>query len=167
MTTLLRHASWLCAPVLGLAAGLPACAQHQPVPHVATDFTRTDLAGKPVHLAALRGHVVLLNFWATWCAPCLAEMPVFSNWQREEQTHGVYVIGVSMDDDAAAAHAVVKRLALPYPVMMGDAPLATAYGGVLGLPVTFLIDRHGTILKRYDGAADLATMHRDLLQALR
>jgi peroxiredoxin len=131
----------------------------------APDFTRTDLSGRALRLDALRGKVVLLNFWATWCAPCQLEMPVFSAWQREYGSQGLAVVGVSMDDDAATARRVVERLKVDYPVTMGDARLGMRYGGVLGLPLTFLIDRDGVVRERFQGVTDAKAIEKQV-QAL-
>ena len=108
-----------------------------------------------VNLAAFRGKVVLLNFWATWCAPCQVEMPDFAAWQRQYAPRGFQVIGISMDDDPAPARHLVERLKLNYPVAMGDERLGTRYGGVLGLPLTFLIDRNGVVRARFQGETDV------------
>jgi cytochrome c biogenesis protein CcmG, thiol:disulfide interchange protein DsbE len=133
----------------------------------ANDFVRTDLKGRVVSLHAFRGKVVLLNFWATWCAPCLAEMPVFSAWPQDPALSGLQVVGASMDDEPDSAKRAVERLHLSYPVLMGDAALARSFGGVLGLPVTILIDRQGIVRKRYDGAADLVAMKQDIARLLK
>jgi peroxiredoxin len=124
----------------------------------APDFTRQDLHGHALHLAGFRGKVVLLNFWATWCAPCQVEMPIFSAWQRQYGPQGFAIIGISMDDDAAAARQLVQRLKLDYPVAMGDARLGLRYGGVLGLPLSFLIDRNGVVRARFQGEKDVNVM---------
>ena len=132
----------------------------------APDFTRQDLHGHAVHLAGLRGKVVLLNFWATWCAPCQVEMPVFAAWQRQYGPQGFTIIGISMDDDAATARKLAERLKLDYPVAMGDARLGLRYGGVLGLPLSLLIDRNGVVRARFEGETDVKVMEnrvRDLL----
>jgi peroxiredoxin len=132
----------------------------------APDFTRTDFTGQPVHLADYRGKLVLLNFWASWCGPCLEEMPRFSAWERAYGAAGLQVIGVSMDDDAAPAKRFLARRPVEYPVVLGDAKLGETYGGVLGLPLTFLIDRRGHIAARYQGAADLVQMEAKIKSLL-
>jgi thiol-disulfide isomerase/thioredoxin len=132
----------------------------------APGFSRMDLSGKPIELGSYRGKVVLLNFWATWCGPCLTEMPTFTEWQTQFGSDKFQVIGVSMDDAAPEVIAVVSKLKLNYPVIMGDEHLGVSYGGVLGLPVTFLIGRDGQIHDRYDGAADLPLMKGELHRLL-
>ena len=132
----------------------------------APDFTRTDFSGVPVHLADYRGKVVLLNFWASWCGPCLEEMPRFSVWQRAYAAAGLQVIGVSMDDAATPAKRILVHHPVDYPVVLGDAKLGETYGGVLGLPLTFLIDRNGHIAARYRGGANLAQMEQEIKSLL-
>ena len=127
----------------------------------APEFVRTDLAGHEIDLRAFRGKVVLLNFWATWCAPCRLELPRFGAWQRAYGADGLQIIAVSMDDDASLVHATADKLQLNFPVVMGDEKLGTQYGGVLGLPVSFLIDRKGVVRARLKGETDLyALEHR-------
>ena len=131
---------------------------HRAVPN----FSRVDLHHKKIELTSYRGKVVLLNFWATWCGPCLTEMPAFTEWQNKYGSTKFQVIGISMDDAAPDVTAMVNKLKLNYPVLMGDEHLGAAYGGVLGLPVTFLIDRHGKIRARYQGASGLTGIQRDV-----
>jgi cytochrome c biogenesis protein CcmG, thiol:disulfide interchange protein DsbE len=121
------------------------------VGHSAPNFSRADLSHRKIVLSSYRGKVVLLNFWATWCAPCLTEMPTFAEWQKQYGSGNFQVIGISMDDTTPEVIATVSRLKLNYPVLMGDEYLGADYGGVLGLPVTFLIDREGKIRARYQG----------------
>lgn len=132
------------------------------VNHRAPNFSRTDLDHRQIDLADYRGKVVLLNFWATWCGPCLTEMPRFVAWQREYGGHGLQVIGVSMDDDAQPVRAAYRKYRLNYPVVMGEEKLGELYGGVLGLPVTFLIDAKGKIRFEYQGATDLNTIQNEI-----
>jgi peroxiredoxin len=82
-------------------------------------------------------------------------MPRFTAWQSQYGSRGLQVIGISMDDDPAAALRVVRKLGLNYPVAMGDEKLGELYGGVLGLPLTFLIDTRGVVQAEFQGETDL------------
>jgi thiol-disulfide isomerase/thioredoxin len=132
----------------------------------APGFALTDLSGQSLTLARFQGKVVLLNFWATWCAPCQVEMPVFAAWQRKYGPQGLQIIGISMDDDAGPVRRLVARLKLNYPVAMGDERLGAHYGGVLGLPLTFLIDRNGVVRARFQGETDLKLIERQVAALL-
>ena len=136
------------------AAPAPLSLLHMPAP----TFIRSDLNGNRVNLRAYRGKVILLNFWATWCIPCRQELPRFAEWQKQYGPEGLQVIAVSMDDTPNPVRAVVRKLEPDYPIIMGDAKLGTRYGGVLGLPITFLIDRNGLVSARLKGEADLPAL---------
>ncbi len=125
---------------------------------MAPDFARDDLSGHLVRLADYRGKWVLLNFWASWCGPCLEEMPRFSVWQRAYGGEGLQIIGVSMDDDVKPVKRLMVRTPAAYPIVLGDAALGKTFGGVLGLPLTYLIDPDGRIVERFQGVSDLARM---------
>ena len=127
----------------------------------APDFSRNDLDRRPVKLAAFRGKVVLLDFWATWCAPCLEEMPRLVELQGKYKATGLQIIGISMDDDEPPVRAAYRKFRLNYPVAMGDGQLGELYGGIFGLPVIFLIDRDGRIRFRHRGAVDFATLESE------
>ena len=120
----------------------------------APEFARKALDGRAVDLKNYRGKIVLLDFWATWCSPCLVEMPTFSEWQKEYGPQGLTVIGVSMDDDERTARKAVNKLKPGYTIVMGDAKLGTLYGGVMGLPLIFLIDVNGVVRGRFEGETD-------------
>jgi peroxiredoxin len=121
----------------------------------APEFVRTDFQGRKLDLHALRGKVVLLDFWATWCASCLVEMPRFVIWQNKYGPRGLQIIGISMDDDPALARKLANKQRLNYPVAMGDEMLGQLYGGVLGLPQTYLIDSEGKVQAVFQGETDL------------
>ncbi len=132
----------------------------------APEFARPSLSGGRVDVASYQGKVVLLNFWATWCAPCRVEMPVFAAWQRRYGRRGLQVIGISMDDDAAPVRRLAARLKLDYPIAMGDASLGEQYGGVLGLPITYLIGRNGVVRAEFEGEANMKAMEARLTALL-
>jgi len=145
----------LLAACLCLSSSHPARAGTSLVHKKAPHFVRRDLQNKRLDLLKYRGKVVLLNFWATWCAPCKVEMPRFVALQNTYGPRGLQIIGISMDDDPALAQKAYAELHLNYPVAMGDEKLGELYGEVLGLPMTFLIDAHGEIQAQYQGDASL------------
>jgi peroxiredoxin len=164
-------AHWLAAVLLAVASLAsvgphPVFAQTSPAPRRAPEFVRTGLNQQRIDLNAYRGKVVLLNFWATWCAPCELEMPRFVDWQNKYGPRGLQIVGISMDDDPALARAAYRKLRLNYPVAMGDAKLGELYGGVLGLPVTFLIDAHGQVRARFEGETSLNIIETQLQSLL-
>jgi thiol-disulfide isomerase/thioredoxin len=124
------------------------------------------LSGHVVRLADYRGKWVLLNFWASWCGPCLEEMPRLSVWQRAYGSDGLQIIGVSMDDDVKPVRRLMARTPAAYPIVLGDAKLGETFGGVLGLPLTYLIDPHGRIVERFQGVTDLARMEAQITRHL-
>lgn len=132
----------------------------------APDFVRPDLANRPVQLSEYRGKVVLLNFWATWCPPCREEMPAFSKWQRDYGSDRLKIIGVSMDDDVTSVKEFLGKHPVSYPIVMGDAKLAETFGGVLGLPLSFLINEQGRVVARYQGQQDLGQIEAALAERL-
>lgn len=132
----------------------------------APQFSLVDLHGAHIDLAKDRGKVVLLNFWATWCAPCRVEMPQFVQWQQQFAGQGFQIVGISIDDSPAPVGPFVQKMRLDYPVAMGTPNLNDLYGGVYGVPVTFLIDRHGIVRARFDGGSGVTPIHAELLKLL-
>lgn len=148
-----------CFLANGIQPAFPATSLlHKRAPR----FVRNNLEHKRLDLDTFRGKVVLLNFWATWCAPCMVEMPRFVEWQTKYGPSGLQVLGISMDDDEALAHKTNGELRLNYPVVMGDEKLGELYGGILGLPMTYLIDSNGRIRAVYRGETDLGQIETQL-----
>jgi thiol-disulfide isomerase/thioredoxin len=154
---------WLC---VGVSAAQSPLATTSLLHKEAPQFVRTNLENRKLDLSAYRGKVVLLDFWATWCASCQLEMPRFVAWQSQYGSHGLQIIGISMDDDPALARKLYKKMKLNYPVAMGDEKLGQLYGGVLGLPVAFLIDKNGIIQAQFQGETDLKLIEEQIKQLL-
>jgi cytochrome c biogenesis protein CcmG, thiol:disulfide interchange protein DsbE len=133
---------------------------------LAPDFSLPQLDGKPLQLSAYQGKVVLLDFWATWCEPCQEEIPHFMDLQNEYGKEGLQIIGVSMDDSSDPVRDLYRHLGMNYRVVMGNAKIGELYGGVLGLPIAFLIGRDGRIYSKHIGATDAAVFQRELLRLL-
>ncbi len=122
-----------------------------------------DLEGKTVKLADLKGKVVLLNFWATWCPPCRQEILDLVALQNQYRDKGLVVIGVSLDEKGPApVKAFVNRMKINYPVVMGDEKTVAAYGGIEAIPTTFYIDRAGNVVGVHQSGADRATFETAL-----
>ncbi len=165
----LRRVLWagvFCGLCLGVCSAHPAFAADSLLHKHAPAFVREDLNHKKLALASFRGKVVLLNFWATWCAPCQLEMPRFVAWQNQYGPRGLQVIGISMDDDPAPVRALCAKLKLNFPVAMGDEKIGGLYGGILGLPVTYLIDAKGAIRAEYRGQVDLNAIEAQMKMLL-
>ena len=126
-----------------------AGAKFQPAPEV--EFQTLD--ARPFHLASLRGRVVLLNFWATWCIPCRAEIPEFNAMQKDFQARGFTMVGASVSpvDTTDAILSFQKDVKQEYTVIRGAEEIGAKFGNGPGLPVTYLLDRDGRIRQKFIG----------------
>ena len=144
-------------PSFGVTSG-----QYLPAPQMAL----TDLNGQKLDLDSYRGKVVLVDFWATWCDPCRAEIPHFIQLQNKYFDQGFRVVGISMDDSSDPVHEFYDKFKMNYPVAMGSAKVAEQFGGVLGLPVSFLIGRDGRIYARHVGETAASVFEAEIKQLL-
>jgi cytochrome c biogenesis protein CcmG/thiol:disulfide interchange protein DsbE len=119
---------------------------------MASDFTLIDASGRPVKLSDFRGKVVLLNFWATWCVPCGAEVPLLVEFEQRYRDRGFEVLGVSLDEDGwKSVRPFIEAKHVNYPIMIGDGEIARAYGGLQSVPMTLIVDRSGHIAATHLG----------------
>jgi peroxiredoxin len=133
----------------------------------APDFTLTSLEGKQVKLSDYRGKAVLLNFWATWCGPCKIEMPWFVDLQNKYRDQGFEIVGIAMDDSGKdAVQKFAKEMGVNYTILMGKEAVGEDYGGVMGLPTTFYIDRNGTIIESNQGLISRSEIEDNIKKAL-
>jgi peroxiredoxin len=130
-----------------LGANLTPEETRKPAP----DFSLNDDSGNPVSLAGLKGKVVLLNFWATWCGGCQVEIPRFMEFQNKYKKDGLTVVGISMDDDGwKSVKPYMKEKKLNYAIVIDDHKLSKLYG-LESMPMTLLIDRDGKIAATHVG----------------
>jgi peroxiredoxin len=133
-----------------LPACLPASARAQDAK--APDFALRDLRGRVVRLRDFRGRVVLLNFWATWCPPCRAEVPELVRWQREHGGAGLQVVGVTQPPSKyAAVRRFARRAKVNYPLLFGNRKTRALFDAGETLPITAVIDREGNLSALIEG----------------
>ena len=140
---------------LAVAGGLLALARRGPT--LAPDFVVPDLAGRTVRLSGLRGKVVVLNLWATWCAPCIEEMPSMERLYARLRDTDFALLAVSQDEDGKRVVApFVERMHLTFPVLLDPERQVGDHYGVTGYPETFVIDRNGYVVEHVLGPRDWA-----------
>jgi len=156
---------------IGVYAGFHRFGRHKAVTAVsnlsaAPQFSATDINGGSVNTSDYKGKVVMVNFWAAWCTPCAAEIPQFIALQKKYQDQGLQVVGVSVDDDPEVLLRFYRKYEMNYPVVPGNLKIADAFGGVLGLPTTFLIGRDSRIHGKHNGATDFSVIEREVVALL-
>lgn len=144
---------------------------------MAPPFTLKDTSGHKVSLSDYKGKAVVVDFWATWCAPCKIEIPWLEQFHNEYAGQGLEILGVSEDDldpddkaklleEKQAIADKATQLKINYPVLIDDASVSTPYGGIDGLPTTFFIDRSGKVVASTVGLAPRDQIEADIKKAL-
>jgi cytochrome c-type biogenesis protein len=137
------------------AATLPPIEASQIVPAPAVELK--NLAGETVRLSDLRGRVVFLNFWATWCVPCRTEIPEINAMHRDLEAQGLTVVGASWDDSISDIQQFQESIKIDYPVWLDSNGVGAEFGGIQSFPTTFIIDREGRIRYKVSGQRNRAT----------
>jgi peroxiredoxin len=144
-------------------AALKPAADRRPAP----EFSLKDASGVPVTIAGYKGKVVLLNFWATWCAPCKAEMPWFQEFESKYKDRGFAVLGASLDEDGwDVVKPYIDEHKINYRIFVATNDMAQLYGVIDALPATFMIDREGRIAAIHNGLVNKATYVKQIEELL-
>ena len=167
---------WLIGAVAALGLGvltLPAFLNHDD-DHPAVggqckaegmarlDLTMKDMNGKDFKLADQKGKVILLNFWATWCGPCRAEIPDFVSVYNENKDKGFVIIGVLTEDSPEAVPPFAAEMKMNYPLTIITPEMEDAYGPLIGLPASVLIARDGSVCKRHFGPMSKEMLEKEI-----
>jgi peroxiredoxin len=133
----------------------------------APNFSLKDADGNAVNLTDYRGKVVLVNFWATWCGPCEAEIPWFIEFEKKYKDQGFAVLGVSMDDDGwKSVRPYVASHKINYRVMIGSEVVSQQFGQIESLPTSFVLDREGRIASNHIGLVDKVDYQNEIVKLL-
>src|SRR5580700_12216516 len=140
------------------------------------EVTFKDLQGNDVPLPSLKGKVVVVNFWATWCEPCQVLIPWMIGFQQKYADKGFTLLGVAMDEEGKSAVEPFvqksqfdvdgKKMTMNYPIVLGNDDLAAKFGGLLGLPTSIVISRDGKVVKRYIGLASQDDLDKEIKSLL-
>ena len=132
------------------------------------DFTLRDVAGNDVRLEDYSGRVIVLDFWATWCAPCRVSIPDLVELYERYRDRGFIVLGISVNDPVTRLEPFVQELRMSYPVLVGDGryDLQEAFGPLVGFPTSVVITRDGRICRRHTGVAPKAALERAIASLL-
>jgi len=159
----------LCASILLvlLIWGCSNQADNSELAGRAPQFALKDLKGHTLRLKDLRGRVVLLNFFATWCAPCRQEILDLERLYKRFNGQGLEIVGISLDmEGALLLNPFVQHYGITYPVVLGTREVVVDYGGITGIPTSFLIDRDGRVAKHFVGFRPAQVFEQSVLELL-
>jgi thiol-disulfide isomerase/thioredoxin len=133
----------------------------------APDFELKDIEGRVFHLSDAKGTVRLVDFWATWCAPCREEIPMFKELHATYGSKGFTLVGIAMDDEGLPiVKPFVDEMKIPYLTLLGNEGVAESFGGVFGFPSKFLVDRDGRIVDSWVGVVPREVLEKRIVSLL-
>ena len=137
--------------LLSLAFSLVAQNSYAEETMLAPDFSLKTISGKNIKLSELRGNVVMINFWASWCGPCLQEMPALEQLHQRYKDLGFTLLGVNVEHDIKEAKDYLKKVDISFPILFDVTNQVSNEYEISGMPTTYLVDRDGNLRKLYIG----------------
>jgi len=153
----MKRILWLLVLIVVLAVPVFAADSGR-----APDFTLKALDGKDLALSSLKGKVVIIDFWATWCPPCREEIPGFIELYKKYKDQGLEIVGVSVDKDEGKLRKFVEGNGVNYPIVTSTKEVTEAYGGIQSIPTTFILDRQLNIVTKHVGYAEPAAFEKEI-----
>ena len=156
----MRMSSVVLSLLLSLTGCTTAISQQEPT---FPSFKLETIDGPEFDSAILKGNVVLINFWATWCAPCRVEIPSFTEFKERYEDSGFEIVGVALDPENKDEILRVQReLEINYPLVLSDVTIEDQAGGIFGVPTTFLIDRDGRVVSKHVGLVGKERLQQEI-----
>ncbi|MCP4050467.1 MAG: TlpA family protein disulfide reductase [bacterium] len=130
------------------------------------DLTAKTLDNKEIKFSDYKGKVLVIDFWASWCPPCVMEIPHFIELQKEYNDSNVQIIGISKDNSSATVKEFIKRTNINYPVIMDMPELSDFFGSITSIPTTFILDKNANIIEKAVGYRDKSFFEKEIEQLL-
>jgi thiol-disulfide isomerase/thioredoxin len=160
VVSLIFFSMWICCGVIFTVTPMQSATK---MPAFKLEEVAT---GKKIDSTMFAGKSLLVTFFASWCPPCIQEIPTLIKLQKEYGAKQFSVIGLSVDSEKQVVRDLVSERSINYPVMMADNAITVSFGGVYGVPTSFLVNNKGTVVKRYTGYVPQAVLMRDLEQII-
>jgi len=139
----------------------------KPAFKTAPEFSLKDISGQERRLSDFKDKVVIIDFWATWCPPCRAEIPHFVNLYNQYKDQGLEVIGIALDFNGdRVVPPFVSSNNINYTILLGNEEVSNLYGGITAIPTTFIVDKEGNIRRKYIGYNDKEVFEKDIKELL-